>query len=166
MNQVTDIARSCNRISKVEQQIRYRLARAAGLNNSEFELLTTLHHYGRPMNVKELAEELLLCSQAITKITKRLQSLNMISLGKSEQDRRATMVDLMPKGSEIAVWDAEIRQRLFEHALVAEDSAGLSEFASAMRELETKILLDGTETMKHVPLRVALNGANRLPIAF
>ncbi|MDX2062833.1 MAG: MarR family transcriptional regulator [Bacteroidia bacterium] len=152
MNPVAEITRSCHGLSKAEQHVRYRLARAKGLNTSEFELLTTLFHYNRPMNVKELAEELMLCSQAVTKITKRLQGLDMISLAKSEQDRRATMVDLREKGREIAEWETQIRQRLFAHALRGEDFNGYSDFASAMRVLETRVTVETHEALRGVPV--------------
>jgi DNA-binding MarR family transcriptional regulator len=153
MNDVLEIARSCSRLSKAEQQVRFRLSRSKGLNTSEFELITTIFHHGRPMNVKELAEELMLCSQAVTKITKRLQSLSMISLAKSEQDRRSTMVDLLEKGREIAEWDAQVRQGLFEHALQGEDLNGYSDFAAAIRELETRVTEETHEAMKGVPVQ-------------
>lgn len=147
MNQVANITNSISKLNKAEQQVRFRLAKAAGLNTSEFEVLTTLFLHGRAMNVKELAAELMLCSQAITKITKRLRTLEMISLGKSELDRRATMVDLLAKGRRLAKWDSEVRQRLFEEALRGEDYTELSEFAATIRVLETRVT-EETVTME------------------
>lgn len=146
MDQLLTITRSLNRLNKAEQQVRFRLAKASGLNTSEFEVLTTLLYYDRPMNVKELAQELMLCSQAVTKITKRLNSLHLISLNKSEQDRRATMVDLLEKGRVLALWDAQVLQRLYEEALRGEDTTEIGEFAAAIRVLESRV----TEETEHL----------------
>lgn len=92
------------------RHLRHRMARQAGLNYTEYELLANLHHQQRPMSVKEMSQSLFLCSQAVTKITKSLIKRGFVLTHKSETDKRITYITPTAAATTLTEEEASIQQ--------------------------------------------------------
>lgn len=96
---------------------KHNIARRSGLNTSELEVLVSLYHASDPLSIKHLSNDLMLCSQAITKICKNLQALGLIESRKSSIDRRITWVELSARGAVIAKEEKEYREGFLKQVL-------------------------------------------------
>ncbi len=118
------------------KKIKHQLAKQAELNASEFELLLILANSEEAVSIKLAAEKLLLCSQAVTKISKSLERKEFISFEKSQQDRRVTHLSLTPSGQVLTTQEKTLRQLIVNEALQKatdeEDSAAITRFFNGL----------------------------------
>jgi MarR family 2-MHQ and catechol resistance regulon transcriptional repressor len=112
MDKTTEITNALYSINRDFRIVKYNMAREAGLNTSEYEFLISLLHSEKTLSIKELSNELLLCSQAITKISKHLEKLGLIESEKSTKDRRITYINLSKEGKDLANREARYRNKL------------------------------------------------------
>jgi DNA-binding MarR family transcriptional regulator len=119
MEKITQLDQSLQTLHRYARQIRHDFANRTGLNYTEFELLAVLNEYDRPMSVKEVSKELFLCSQAVTKISKFLLSVNLIVVEKSKEDKRVTFLSLTDSGRSIAAREQNARESVLQKCLVA-----------------------------------------------
>lgn len=117
MDSAKAISRDLFKIITDVKRVRHRIARDTGLNLSEFELLCILFNSREPLSIKEASSELLLCSQAVTKIAKSLNAKGLLVYEKSDADRRVTQLKLTREGRQIAEREAAARQRFVDEAL-------------------------------------------------
>src|SRR4051812_48874575 len=110
MGTIQNLATTIKHFNDAIRLAKYNMAKQYGLNTSEFEVLISLYHVGEPLSIKQLSSELLLCSQAITKICKNLQKLDMVECKKSSLDRRLTKAELTATGNKVARTEKEYRE--------------------------------------------------------
>lgn len=113
MNELMEISHACFDLNYRIRKIKYLIARSEGLNSSEYEVLSYLFHSGEKRSIKEVSKFLLLCSQAVTKITKKLVQEQYIELEKSSTDRRVTYLVLTTKGEALARTEESQKLALF-----------------------------------------------------
>jgi MarR family transcriptional regulator, 2-MHQ and catechol-resistance regulon repressor len=104
--------RSLTDVHHLVRKIRYELANENGLNSSEFELLALLHSNSKPKSIKDVSCNMLLCSQAITKIAKSLMAKGLLTTQKSPADKRVTYLLLTSRGEMIADREQMLREFL------------------------------------------------------
>ncbi|MBX3102898.1 MAG: winged helix DNA-binding protein [Bacteroidetes bacterium] len=109
MKELETLSKACFDINYKIRQIKYVISRDAGLSTSEYEVLSYLRQVNDRRAIKDVSQYLLLCSQAVTKIAKRLLQLEYISMEKSAADRRVTFLTLTSKGQALA--EEEDRQK-------------------------------------------------------
>jgi DNA-binding MarR family transcriptional regulator len=112
------IARALYGIGEAVKKLRYELAKQEDLNTSEYDLLVHIYQSEDEMSIKHSSYRLLLCSQAITKISRTLESRGFITLDKSEHDRRVTYLRLTPEGKRVAKYEEEMREQLIKLAAI------------------------------------------------
>lgn len=117
MTLTEQLDRSMVDVYNLTRHIRHEFARKAKLKSSEYETLLILRYGRKPMSVKELSSELLLSSQAITKILQKLVKRGYITSQKSEEDRRVTFSELTPAGMELAEIEYQARLRTLDLAM-------------------------------------------------
>jgi DNA-binding MarR family transcriptional regulator len=96
---------------------KHTIAYRNGLNTSELEVLVSLYNSPEPLSIKNLSSDLMLCSQAITKIAKNLNALGLLESRKSTIDRRITWIELTAKGAAIAKEERDFRESLIKKSL-------------------------------------------------
>jgi DNA-binding MarR family transcriptional regulator len=119
---------------------KYNMAKQYGLNTSEFEVLVSLYQSSEPLSIKQLSNELLLCSQAITKICKNLQSLGLVDSSKSSIDRRITRVELTAAGNRIASVEDDYRRKLISNGLSGSKSPELQQLENHLEQVNAVAL--------------------------
>lgn len=80
-----------------------RIAGEFDLTQQQFVVLNEVIHKSQ-INQKQLVEELFFEKSNVSKIIKKLKSLEYIAVSKSEQDGRITVISATEKGKKI--WDA------------------------------------------------------------
>ena len=119
-----------------------RLKAAAGLSMAEYEALFRLSHAGgKPMQMAQIATQLIASPSGTTRIVDRLERDGLITRHTPEENRRVVEINLTPKGRRIL----EKADRAFRGALRETFSANLS-----TREIETlrvlmRKLLEGND---------------------
>ncbi len=95
-----------------------------GVDTGEFDVLTTLLRSGRPHELRptELYRSLMISSGGLTDRLSRLEKAGLIGRRPSESDARSLLVNLTPKGRELA--EAAFREDMMVEARLLE---GLSE---------------------------------------
>lgn len=120
----------------------HRLKAAAGLSMAEYEALFRLSHSGgKPMQMAQIATQLLASPSGTTRIVDRLEREGLIIRHTPEENRRVVEINLTPKGRRIL----EKADRAFRGVLRETFSANLS-----TREIETlrvlmRKLLEGND---------------------
>lgn len=135
----TSIAQSIANIQRDFRVVKHRLAREAGLNTSEYELLLTLHALESSLSIKELSNHLLLCSQAITKIAKNLETKDLVTSAKSTHDRRVTYIQLTDKGLSLAEREQSFRESAIAEIIEDLNRSEAEAFMQALGLLENQL---------------------------
>jgi len=68
LDRVHALATSLKAFNDSLRLAKYNIAKQNGLNTSEFEVLVSLNNSLEPLSIKQLSAELLLCSQAISRL--------------------------------------------------------------------------------------------------
>lgn len=103
------ISRSIVAITNALKVIRHTVAEQTKLNTSEFELLQHIYYATEPQSVKALSNKMLLCSQAITKIARTLDTEGCLVHKKSTGDRRVTFLYLTDRGKALVEQEERLR---------------------------------------------------------
>jgi DNA-binding MarR family transcriptional regulator len=156
-NSIREINRSLDQLQLSLRSIRYTVARETNLSNSEFDLIAALHSAGRPLNIKELSKELLLCSQAITKLYKRLLNLELISIERTPSDRRQTLLRLTESGARIAEREQQIRLAFLRHSLTHVSDADMASAARIFQILRLQLSNSLKQTTRYNPTPAEFN---------
>ena len=117
------------------KQIRYAVSEEEGLNSSELELLLILAHAKDNCSIKFISEQMHLCSQAITKISRALEKRELVYFEKSTQDRRVTFVKLSDSGQVVVQRERLAREKALQHAIAKMED---THFGQADHENETR----------------------------
>jgi DNA-binding MarR family transcriptional regulator len=123
MNNIEILNRSFTDIYQLIRKIRFELAAETNMNCSEFELLAYLYTNNHPCSIKEVSRNLLLCSQAITKIAKSLIRKGLVTTEKNEDDKRVTYLLLTDKGKLLASREHQLREHLIRIIIRTHSSA-------------------------------------------
>jgi|NOAtaT_6_FD_contig_21_4946238_length_581_multi_4_in_0_out_0_1 DNA-binding MarR family transcriptional regulator len=114
MKELKTLSKACFDINYKIRQIKHVISRDAGLSTSEYEVISYLHQVDERRAIKDVSQYLLLCSQAVTKIAKRLLQLEYIAMEKSTEDRRVTYLTLTSKGQSLAEDEASQKEAIFQ----------------------------------------------------
>ncbi len=101
------------------KQIRHDVANAHKLNTSELELLLILDHTEEDLSIKHISQRMMLCSQAITKISRSLNKSELVKFEKSSEDRRVTFVKLTQAGLNVVAEERHAREEALKEAINA-----------------------------------------------
>ena len=101
------------------KQIRHDVANAHQLNSSELELLLILAHSEEDLSIKHISQRMMLCSQAITKISRSLSKSELVKFEKSTEDRRVTYVKLTQNGLAVVSEERQARELALREAINA-----------------------------------------------
>jgi MarR family transcriptional regulator, 2-MHQ and catechol-resistance regulon repressor len=106
-------------------QIRFaRFFREFGLTSSQYNVLRILRGEGKPLPCLEIASRLITPVPAITGLIDRLEAMELITRGRSTDDRRVVFVAISPQGLDrIKPMDepiAELHKQLIGHLPRAE----------------------------------------------
>lgn len=85
-----------------------------GISHNCILLLELLYEYDSPISVKQAAEELCVCSQAITRMVHQLKALRFIHVEKSSHDRRVTYLYLTQEGKQLVNQMLTAQEKAFE----------------------------------------------------
>jgi len=120
----------------------HRIRAAAGVSMAEYEVLFRLSHAGgKPMQMAQIATQLIASPSGTTRIADRLDRDGLITRHTPEDNRRVVEINLTPKGRRVL----DKADRAFREALGESFSANLSR-----REIETlrvlmRKLLEGND---------------------
>jgi DNA-binding MarR family transcriptional regulator len=92
---------SIKQVERKLRKIQSKFQKELGISLNAISLLETLYEYDRPINVKQAASELSVCSQAITRMLHQLKGLQFIHVEKSLKDKRVTWISLTERGREV-----------------------------------------------------------------
>lgn len=154
MNNVEILNRSFTDIYQLIRKIRFELAAENNLNCSEFELLAYLYTNSNPRSIKEVSRNLLLCSQAITKIAKSLIREGLVNTEKNDDDKRVTYLMLTDKGKLLASREHQLREHLIRTIIRTHSGAEVDATVLMMDKLN-QTLKSFTRKAKPTPQMVA-----------
>jgi DNA-binding MarR family transcriptional regulator len=122
------------RIARLLEKHRESILVEYGLNVWSFDVLATLRRQGQPFRLKptELYSLLMLSSGAMTNRIDRLEQDGIVTRVRDAEDRRSVMVQLTPKGIQLA---DTVMPILFE-----KEKQVLSQFTSDELQLSTPML--------------------------
>ncbi len=127
------------RCAALFQQAEDAPLRRAGLNRSEFDLLTTLRRTGHELTPSELARETFASGGGVTKRLKQLTERGLIGRRGDTRDRRVALVNLTEAGRELV--DSILPAQLaYEEAVLSVlDPAGREELKGRLGELLSRL---------------------------
>lgn len=108
-----------------------------GLGYSEFGVLATLHRQGEPCELRpaELLQTVLLQSGSLTACLDRLESRSLVRRALDENDRRARVVRLTPKGRELVTSALTLRLDQARDFLIPLDESEREALAALLKKL-------------------------------
>ncbi|MFW5659597.1 MAG: MarR family winged helix-turn-helix transcriptional regulator [Bacteroidota bacterium] len=120
------------------------MANAHQLNSSELELLLILAHTEEDLSIKHISQRMMLCSQAITKISRSLHNSELVKFEKSSEDRRVTFVKLTPQGLDVVAEERRAREQALQEAInaLADQEGRQSDGEAVHRPSETHESID------------------------
>lgn len=96
----------------VEERLQERL----GLLLADNEALVNLRHAGLPLRMSDIADRLILSRGGATKVIDRLEAMGLVARRPDPADGRATVVEITPEGTAMAVAAKEIVDECLEQA--------------------------------------------------
>ena len=93
------------------------------------------------VTVNDVAEKLILNTNTVTPLLKRMEVMGLITRSQSKADQRKVIISLTPQGAEMQHTAALIPQRLMQKLNIQPDESQLADFSKLKNQLEFLIQL-------------------------